>query len=426
MKRTLVTAATALGLVTGSVVTALPAQAAVSLTVTVTPSGYTAGSALESGARYSLVPYNAATSGVVGAPMTAAASKVELTNLSQVAFHRFQWLRCPNRGAAAANCTVASDAGLIAGSPSLKSTAFVPTQAELGGYLRARVLTYDIGRNQNGSFESPGASDVLVLPPLATGARPGLPATIASGADAQASLGAWNLPGGTTFSSRTVQAFTCPSADAGQSAAATTTVAGCTVVPAANVKTPVSTAAASVVTLAVPAATDVSHLVVQDTLFVRSAAGFVTAYQTRSAAGLIGVVAPTPTPTPTPSASASASAAPTPAPTPTIPANPSAVPMPNVLLVDGPATVKRGAKARVSVAIPTGADGLARVAIRSRPTSKGRLIAKTVSMDVVGGSGQTRIAIPRSATKGKAYIYAVFVNDATGERKVASRQIVIR
>lgn len=422
MKRTLVTAATALGLVTGSVVTALPAQAAVSLTVTVTPSGYTAGSALESGARYSLVPYNAATSGVVGAPMTAAASKVELTNLSQVAFHRFQWLRCPNRGAAAANCTVVSDAGLIAGSPSLKSTAFVPTQAELGGYLRARVLTYDIGRNQNGSFESPGASDVLVLPPLATGARPSLPATIASGADTQVSLGAWNLPGGTTFSSRTVQALTCPSADAGQSAAATTTVAGCTVVPAANVKTPVSTAAASVVTLAVPAATDGTHLVVQDTLFVRSAAGFVTAYQTRSAAGLIGAVAPSPTPTPSPSASASA----TPAPTPTIPANPSAVPMPNVLLVDGPASVKRGAKARVSVVIPTGADGLARVAIRSRPTSKGRLIAKTVSMDVVGGSGQTRIAIPRSAAKGKAYVYAVFVNDATGERKVASRSIVIR
>lgn len=424
MKRTLVTGATALALLSGSVVTAAQAQAAVSLaSVALSPSGYAAGSALETGARYTLVaPYDPATTGLVGAPITTTTGKLELSGVSAVESYRVEWLRCGARGAAAATCAVVGNSGRLSGTPNLKTFPFVPTSTELGGYIRARVTTYDLGGATNGSFESPGASDVLIVPPLATGSRPTLAQTITPGADTQVSLGAWALASGTAFSSRLIQAFTCPAADAGQTPGALLAVTGCTAVPAAYVKTPVNTAGASVVTIGVPADTNGATLVVQDTLLTKSSNGSTFGYQVRSAAGAIGVTA-TPTPTPSPTASAAATAVP--GPTVPIPVNPSAY-LSTTLRVSAPAVVKRGTKAKVVVSYGAIATGEAKVAMRSRPNAKGRANTRTVTADVVGGSASVTVTIPRTARKGTQYWYVVYVDDQTGQRSVAAKKVTVR
>lgn len=421
MKRTLVTGATALALLSGSVITGLPAQAAVSLSsLTLTPSGYAAGSALETGVRYTLTaPYDPAVTGLVGSPISTTAGKLDLTGLSEVVSYRFEWLKCGARGAATATCAVVGDSGRLAGSPGTRTLPFVPTPAELGGYIRARVTTYDVGVNVNGTFESPAGSDILIVPPLATGSRPSLAATITPGADTQVSLGAWSLASGTTFSSRIIQAFTCPTADAGQTAASAVAVAGCAAVPAGNLKTPVTTAAASVVTLAVPASANGAYLVVQDTLLARTAGGSSFGYQTRSGTGAIGAVAtpsPTPTPTPTPSPSA------TPVPGPV---TPSVAPAPKLTLTTA-TVVKRGRAATVGISYNLGGSGEVKVAMRSRPSAKGRANTRTVVADVISGAASVKVSVPRNARKGTQYWYVVYVDDATGTRTVATKKVTVR
>jgi hypothetical protein len=396
-----------------SLALAAPAQAAPpTVTITYAAPGLTKGDALTTGAQLELlgpVPDSVNVQGRLGVEYTVNYGGVNPFDYAA------QWYRCPSRTSVLADCleTASNEGG---GAP--RSTyVYAPGPLDLGSYIRFVMRV----RNANGESsvtEGTGARQPLVWPKLATGSPATFAAAPVPGTQSNIALKAWTLPEGTTFASRAVTVWSCPSASNGQVSTYAWNARGdgCTDV-SSGITSTFNTAAATTIAFNVPAGTEGRYLVVSDQVLARFSAS-TTGALVRSSGNLIGGATPSasPSPTPTPSPSATPTAAPTAAPAAKF-----------RIAVITKSSVTRGARLKVVVSTSTATSiGTAKVQLKKRPTAKGGAAQTLKSIDVVNGTGQSVTKVGKRLAKGNYYVFATYVDDRSGKVTTASAPITLK
>lgn len=181
------------------------------------------------------------------------------------------WYACSNAGQALDSCTIVSVKG-GQGSLGTESAPYVVKAEALGKYLVFRAQArYINGRfTMTHSETSDRSKDLRVIPSgIPTSARPVIGVNnVVAGQNAGLLTGPWTLPSDHTFVSRTVSAWACPSADAGQVASATWDTSGCTALTVSNASSTSNVAAISAISTSV--AMGGKYLVAQSNLVAKS------------------------------------------------------------------------------------------------------------------------------------------------------------
>lgn len=236
---------------------------------TVTNSVPNQGNAITSGAR--VFTGSTANQVTVGGAVLATAGPATYTAPADPLDWKATWFACSNAGQALDSCTIVSVKG---GQGSLGTVAapYVVKAEDLGKYLAFRAdARYINGRlTLTHSQTSDRSKDLRVIPyGIPTSARPVIGVTnVVAGQNAGLLTGPWTLPSDHTFVSRTVSAWACPSADAGQVATATWDTSGCTALTVSNASSTSNVATLSAISTTI--AMGGKYLVAQSNLVARS------------------------------------------------------------------------------------------------------------------------------------------------------------
>ena len=389
------------------------------------------GSAIGSGASVA----NQAGGVAVGSSVRAAVGTVNYVPSTAVGY-KLRLYSCPSAGAAIASCqAVASNTGN--GSASGKTVDYIPVAADLGRFLAVEleVISSTNGNAQTQQVTSDRAQDAKVVPGAATSARPAWSTTGAGwtpGGKAALVISPWTLPPALRQSLRSLVAWACDSAGAGQVAEVGFSLAGCTQVPQASILTDVNVTGASVAQVQTTAEMAGKYLLAQVNL-VTTTGSAPYAFAIRSEAKQLGTAAAapsaSPSPTPTPSAS---TAAPDAGAAGTIPTgSPSAGiagPVRPVMTIVAKREVVRGRTLGVAIELKgkgrgTTGNGTAMVELVKDPNAPKR-VAKLKAVTVKKGKGFKAQAI--GVPKGTYYVRVVYTDAGSGVQSAAVKRIRVR
>ena len=418
-------------LATGTVLSAPAAQAYTPMQPTITSPGYDTGNALTVGAQYFLAPVDAAAGVNVGGTLTGAMGALDYGLAAPVNF-KPNWYSCPSRAAAIDRCTLAQEGQQYVGTAANRSFTYTAKAGDIGRFMRYSVLVRasTLGIEGSSTEYSDPAKDILVLPGASRTTAPTWSPAVA-GASTTLQLNAWTPGTELSFANRTLTVYRCSAADAGQVTTTAWSTAGCTTLANA-VRTTVSGAGATTVTVDVPADAAGSYLLAQDLATFRTAGGYTSVTVVRSgtvAVSATATPAPTASPTPTPSASAAA----TPAPTSVIPVNPSAPARESAvatakgmnLAITARSAVTRGSNFRVTLNLSSPLRGKASMAIKKQPTARAKSLQTLKVVTVDKGTG-TRVNRMARLPKGKYYLVASYRDDISGVKRLVTRPITVK
>lgn len=287
--RTAVTGLAAGSLALGLGATIAPAAHAADLvsfaTPTITNSVPNQGNAITSGAR--VFVGSIANQVTVGGAVVASVGPATYTAPADPLDWKATWFACSNAGQALDSCTIVS-VKQGQGSLGAVSAPYIVKAEDLGKYLAFRAdARYINGRlTMTHSQSSDRSKDLRVIPnSIPTSARPVIGVNnVVAGQNAGLLTGPWTLPSDHTFVSRTVSAWSCPSANAGQVASATWDTSGCTSLTVSNASSTSNVATISAISTSI--ATGGTYLVAQSNLVARSG-NSPYLYTVRSATALL-------------------------------------------------------------------------------------------------------------------------------------------
>lgn len=401
-----------------------PAQAAITAdpaTITVVPST-SLGSASGTGAL--LLPANqdpALTAYRLSSRLRGTVGQIDYAGAAPTSY-TLTYVSCPRRGAALADCLKRST---ISNRGNASGAAYPDTtfgSQDLGRFMRL-VVTVSAQGVPSVTTTSDPARDVLILSDPPVGGRPALPTAPAPGTSAEVRLAGWTLGVFDTYVGRTVVAYLCGSATAGQDGAAGFLPASGSCVQTTIARQPTS-AAAQTVQAAIPGTAAGSYLLVSDALTFKGANGIAAAWVVRSTTER--VVSPGDG---TPSSSASPSPSPDPTPSPSTggPGADGSVAVVPTITLTAPARVARGKRLAIAVAVGQSSGvGEAAVVLKRRPSAKAPVAQKLGVIDVVDGTGKRKPKVKASLAKGRYYLVVTYTDDTSGSSATMTRLVTIR
>lgn len=217
------------------------------------------------------------------------------------------WRRCSPRNQATADCTIVRRSVSAAGANASGNWfIYTPTSEDVGAYLRFDISIQ--AQSAAGAALAPvvvsnAGSELFVVPIASAGGVQATGALVPGRATAVEAY-VWNVPAGSTFVRRTITAYACARADAGQSPGLTFDSTGCTTI-SSGLQGDANSNGFSTISLLLPLTVGGKHLLFSESLTMRTN-GLVTVYQRRSPTQQIGGSSSDVGPVPAPSASASA------------------------------------------------------------------------------------------------------------------------
>lgn len=314
---------------------------------------------------------------------------------------------------------------------------YVATEEVLGKYLafRGEVYGKDVLLNQNVSqgATSDRTKDLRVIPSgVPSSPRPIIGTNnVVAGKTAGLITGVWTMPSGQTFVSRTVTAWACPDANAGQSTSAEFSTAGCTAVPVTNSSIAGTDNRNATHSLTTTAAMGGKYLVASSALVARAGNGTPYLYVVRSAATLLPAAPVSATPEPTPTASTEAT-------TPQADSGLGAVadgavvaPVQPTLTITAKKSVSRGAKLLVTLKLAgkgggTLGTGPAKVELVKTQAANAKAVKVLKPIEVENMRGAKYELIGKKLKKGAYFLRIVFTDAGSGVQSASLKKVTIR
>lgn len=324
------------------------------------------------------------------------------------------------------------------------TVTYVATAADLGKFLafRGEVYGKDIFLNQNVSqgASTDRAKDLRVIPfGVPSSPRPVIGTNnVVAGQAAGLITGVWTMPTDQTFVSRTVTAWACPDANAGQSTSADFSTAGCIAVPVTNSSIAATDNRNATHSLTTTAAMGGRYLVASSALVARAGNGTPYLYVVRSAATLLppsagGAVTAAADAAATPDANAAATTT-----TPSANAGVGAVvdgavaaPVQPTLTIQAKSTVNRGKKLLVTVKLAgkgggTLGTGPAKVELVKTQKAGAKAVKVLKPIEVENMRGAKYEPIGKKFKKGAYFLRVIFTDAGSGVQSASLKKVTIR
>lgn len=408
------------------------------------------GSAITTGARVFASTDNQITTGGL-----AVAKMGAVTYLDGTASRGYTgaWYACGSRNQSIDSCTALQVYRAADGleSPANKSFPYLVKDADLGKYLAFSITIFGRTSAQFGDqntqtvVSTTRAKDLYVIPgSIPTSPRPVLGMNnVSAGGTAGLLVGQWTMPAGQTFVSRSVTAFACPDANAGQVASASFTTTSCTsIAPVAQIASNASNNTVALFSLPTTAAMAGRYLVAQVNMVARSANNLPYLYVIRSAASqLPAPVAganvqndPAAALEPQQAGEVGAVSPPQAAPAETPQEqniNPAVPPTQPTMKVTSKRSANRGGKYLVSVRVSgtgggTLGTGEATVAVVSSNAANAKVLQKLKPVAVEDGRGAKWQSLSKKLRKGNAYIRVIYTDAGSGLQTGFLKKVTIR
>ena len=429
----------AVSLTAGLVVTAVaPSASAAETRITMpTPtvifSVANSGNATTTGAR--VLVGDAAYRVAVDAPVAANFGSVTYKPGTTPQGWRGYWYACSSANQALDSCAVVKAQSSVGNVTADNVTVnYVATAADLGKFLvfKGEVYGKDVLLNQN---VSQGASsdrnkDLRVVPSgLPTSPRPIIGVNnVVAGRTAGLITGAWTMPADQTFVSRTVTAWACPDANAGQGTTADFVTTGCTAVTVTNSSAATTDNRVASHSLTTTTAMGGKYLVASSALVARASNGTPYLYVVRSAATLL------------PAAPANATPEPTPVATPT-PESDNKLgasvgggvvePIQPKMTIVAKKTVQRGKKLLVTIKLAgkgggTLGTGPAKVELVKSQDANAKAVKVLREIEVEDSRGARYELIGKKIKKGRYFLRVVFTDSGSGVQSASLKKLTIQ
>lgn len=348
---------------------------------------------------------------------------------------RGYWYACSSAKQALDSCTVVKAQSSVGNVTANNATVnYVVTAADLGKFLAFKGEAYgkDVFLNQDVSqnASSDRNKDLRVIPfGLPTSPRPVIGVNnVVAGKTAGLITGAWTMPADQTFVSRTVTAWACPDANAGQGTTADFVTTGCTAVTVTSSSIPTTDNRAATHSLVTTVAMGGKYLVASSALVARANNGTPYLYVVRSAATLLPAAPADATPEPTPEV--------TPAPESdnklggTVDGGVVEPIQPKMTIVAKKA-VDRGKKLLVTIKLAgkgggTIGTGPAKVELVKSQAANAKAIKVLREIEVEDLRGARYELIGKKIKKGRYFLRVVFTDSGSGVQSASLKKLTIK
>ena len=348
---------------------------------------------------------------------------------------RGYWYACSSAKQALDSCAVVKAQSSVGNVTATNASVnYVVAAEDLGKFLvfKGEVYGKDVFLNENVSqgATSDRNKDLRVIPfGLPTSPRPVIGVNnVVAGKTAGVITGAWTMPADQTFVSRTVTAWACPDANAGQGTTADFVTTGCTAVPVSNSSIPTTDNRAATHSLATTVAMGGKYLVASSALVARASNGTPYLYVVRSAATLL------------PAAPAGATQEPTPEVTPTpesdnqlggTVAGAVSEPIQPKMTIIAKKAVKRGKKLLVTVKLAgkgggTLGTGPAKVELVKSQDANAKAVKVLREIEVEDSRGARYELIGKKIKKGRYFLRVVFTDSGSGVQSASLKKLTIQ
>lgn len=350
---------------------------------------------------------------------------------------RGNWYACSSPKQSLDTCSLVKSGTSVGNVSADNATVnYIVAEADLGKVLafKGEVYGKEVLMNQNVTqvATSDRNKDLRVIPfGVPSSPRPVIGVNnVVAGQSAGLITGVWTMPAGMTFVSRTVTAWACPDANAGQGTSADFNISGCSSVAVSNSSAATTDNRVATHALATTAAMGGKYLVASSTLVARSANGLPYLYTVRSAATLLPPAAGvTPSPEASPSASADTAA------TPSVTGDPLGgglvAPAQPTLTVVAKKSVTRGQKLLVTVKLAgkgggTVGTGPAKVELVKSQAANAKAVKKLKPISIEDMRGARYELISKKMKKGTYYLRVVFTDAGSGIQAASLKKITIK